>query len=85
MAAINQPANKLEDKVRQSDISNQVMFRLIKPDATHPYGYLLYENLSSTVQTFTVRIPLLVKYRWGYVVTDADIQIKATHENARKF
>ena len=85
MAAINQPANKLEDKVRQSDISNQVLFRLIKADATHPYGYLLYENLSSTVQTFTVRIPLLVKYRWGYVVTDADIQIKGTHENARKF
>ena len=74
--------NSLDDKVKQSTISNQVLFRAVEGGK---YGYLLYENLSSTVQTFTVRLPLEVKYEWGTVVTYADVKIKNTHSNARPF
>ena len=74
--------NSLDDKVKQSTISNQVLFRAVEGGK---YGYLLYENLSSTVQTFTVRLPLEVTYEWGTVVTYADVKIKNTHSNARPF
>jgi len=77
--------NSLDDKVKQSTISNQVLFRAIKGDADSEYGYLLYENLSSTVQTFTVRVPLQVTYEWGTVVTYADVNIKGTVNNAKRF
>ena len=81
--------NTLDQKVKQSTISNQVLFRAVK-DATATtgkakYGYLLYENLSSTVQEFTVRVPLEVTYEWGTVVTYADVKIKNTHSNAKRF
>ena len=80
--------NTLDQKVKQSTISNQVLFRAVKDASAtgnDKYGYLLYENLSSTVQTFTVRVPLEVTYEWGTVVTFADVKIKNTHSNAKRF
>ena len=86
MSKIGAAANKLEDHIKQSSISNQVLFRAIEKDNTTDgeYGYLLYENLSSTVQTFTVRVPLEVQYIWGTVVTFADVTINNTHSNAKR-
>ena len=90
MTSVGAPARSLDDKVKQSAVSNQVLLRLIEGDANannlkDKYGYLLYENLSTAVQTFTVRLPLEVQYEWGYVVTYADVTIKNTHENAKRF
>ena len=76
-------ANKLEDKVKQSAVSNNVLLRYIDGGKNN-YGQIIYENLSSTVQTFTVRIPLLVEYEWGYVVCYSDVTIKATTGNAKR-
>ena len=75
--------NKLEDKVKQSAVSNNVLLRYIDGGKNN-YGQIIYENLSSTVQTFTVRIPLLVEYEWGYVVCYSDVTIKATTGNAKR-
>ncbi len=80
-------ANSLDDKVLQSTVSNNVLLRQIEKDAepNGEYGYILYENLSSAVQTFTVRIPLEVTYEWGSVFTTVDVTIKNTHANAKRF
>ena len=85
MSKAGGPANKLEDKITQSTISNQVLFRLIEGDGQESeYGYILYENLSSAVQTFKVSVPLEVEYYWGSVFTEAVITVKNTHENVKR-
>lgn len=47
------------------------------------YGQIVYQNNSSTVQSFKIRIPLKVSYEWGFVTTYADIDIKHTQSNAK--
>jgi len=77
-------ANKLEDHITQATISNQVLFRLIAPETDGDYGYILYENLSSAVQTFQVSVPLEVVYYWGSVYTEAVITVNNTHANVKR-
>ena len=84
MSKAGGPANKLEDHITQATISNQVLFRLIEPDEESEYGYILYENLSSAVQTFKVSVPLEVEYYWGSVYTEAVITVKNTHANVKR-
>jgi len=47
-------------------------------------GYLVYKNLSSTVKTFTVKIPVTVEYIWGKIHTVAVVTIDRTHANAKQ-
>lgn len=47
-------------------------------------GYLVYKNLSSTVKTFTVKIPVTVEYIWGKIRTTASVTVVRTHENAKQ-
>ena len=46
------------------------------------YGYLLYENNGQVVSNFTVRVPIVVEYKWGSVTgAYVDILIKGTEAN----
>lgn len=91
MSKIGETANSLNNKVRQSTVSNQVEFRAVQGDevsmSRDEYGHIVYENLSSTVQTFSVRLPIAVTYEWGSeqatTVVYVDVKIKNTHENAQ--
>lgn len=71
----------------QSEVSNQVLFSVkyaTPADKTKDsYGYIEYQNLSSTVQTFTVDVPVQVEYEWGVINTNVKVEIKNTHENAK--
>lgn len=42
------------------------------------YGTILYQNLSNTVRTFDVLIPVKVCYQWGYVYANVKVTIKQT-------
>ena len=72
-----------KDHKKQSEVSNNVLLRYIEGGKNN-YGQIIYENLSTSVQTFEVRIPLLVEYEWGYVVCYSDVTIKATAGNAKR-
>ncbi len=77
--------NKLDDKVVQSTISNQVRFFNVRGTGigNDKYGHILYENLSSTVHDFTVRVPLAITYEWGTLYTTVDVKVNATQSNAK--
>ncbi len=49
------------------------------------YGTLTYTNLGSTVQKFTLRLPVKVTYIWGDVYTTVDVKVLCTKNNARRF
>lgn len=71
----------------QSEVSNNVRFTVTyatpADKSVDSYGYIMYENLSSAVQTFSVNVPLLVEYEWGYIVTSVNVTVKNSHENAK--
>lgn len=71
----------------QSEVSNNVRFTVTyatpADKSKDSYGYIMYENLSSAVQTFSVNVPLLVEYEWGYIVTSVNVTVKNSHENAK--
>lgn len=48
-------------------------------------GTLTYKNLSATVQEFQIKIPVTVKYIWGYITQNVTITVKKTANNAKKF
>ena len=48
-------------------------------------GTLTYKNLSATVQEFKIKIPVTVKYIWGYITENVTITVKKTANNAKKF
>ena len=48
-------------------------------------GTLTYKNLSATVQEFQIKIPVTVKYIWGYITENVIITVKKTANNAKKF
>lgn len=48
-------------------------------------GTLTYKNLSATVQEFQIKIPVTVKYIWGYITENVTITVKKTANNAKKF
>ena len=48
-------------------------------------GTLTYKNLSATVQEFQIKIPVTVKYLWGYITENVTITVKKTANNAKKF
>ena len=58
------------------------------PDVAGPaedaFGTLTYMNLGSTVQDFTLRLPVKVIYIWGEVFTTVDVKVHHTAGNARK-
>lgn len=90
MSKVGQSANSLNDQIRQSTVSNQVEFRAVQGTGTgiDQYGHIVYENLSSTVQDFTVRLPIAVTYEWGSeqatTVVYVDVKINATHANSQR-
>lgn len=47
-------------------------------------GSLTYKNLSSTVETFKVIIPVKISYIWGYLTTKVTVTINRTHSNAKR-
>lgn len=69
---------------KQSEITNDVEFIYYAP-ATAPtagtpaadYGYILYNNNSTTVQDFEVHVPITVTYWWGEL-TDKEVSIKVS-------
>ena len=48
-------------------------------------GTLTYKNLSATVQEFRIKIPVTVKYIWGYITENVTVTVKKTANNAKKF
>ncbi len=48
-------------------------------------GTLTYKNLSATVQEFKIKIPVTVKYIWGYITENVTVTVKKTANNAKKF
>lgn len=48
-------------------------------------GTLTYKNLAATVQEFQIKIPVTVKYSWGYITENVTITVKKTAGNAKKF
>ena len=48
-------------------------------------GTLTYKNLSATVQEFQIKIPVTVKYIWGYITENVTITVQKTANNAKKF
>lgn len=53
------------------------------PSDPQSYGYIVYKNLSSTVDKFKVLIPLKIEYEWGYVICDVTVTINRTVGNAK--
>ena len=51
--------------------------------AAGDFGTLTYLNLGSTVQDFKLIIPMKVKYIWGEVYTNVEVQVHHTTNNAR--
>jgi Uncharacterized protein conserved in bacteria len=48
------------------------------------FGWLVYSNLSNTVQEFDVWVPVTVTYEWGDIYTTVKIHIKKSKNNARQ-
>lgn len=83
MSSIDGKEHDIWENVKLSSVSPNVIFRYID-GGNKNYGRILYENNSQTVQSFKIRIPLLVEYEWGYVVQYAIINISATQGNAKR-
>ena len=47
-------------------------------------GQLEYNNLSSTVQEFELKIPIRIEYIWGNLYSTATVKVKRTHHNAKQ-
>ena len=47
-------------------------------------GELIYKNISSTVQTFELEIPIRVEYIWGNIYGLATVKVNRTHHNAKQ-
>ena len=88
-AYITTTMNNSNYEKTQAEVSNNVLFRVYystpEDKSKDSYGYIEYQNLSSAVQTFSVNIPLLVEYEWGYVTTSVNVTVKNSHSNAKKF
>ena len=90
---INRGADDKIDKIsahKLGNITKQVDFTHFSTnpddeicDSNGNYGYLVYKNLSSTVDKFKVRIPLKVVYEWGYVYLDVYVTVNRTAGNAK--
>ena len=63
-------------------ISTQLDLKYHKSDEGN---YIEYNNLSSTVHTFTLEIPVIVKYIWGEFYTTATVTVDRTQGNAKPF
>jgi len=63
------------------EISGQVDFKYHEKDGV---TYLEYNNLSSTVLTFELEIPVVIEYIWGEFYTTAKVTVDRTHANAKK-
>ena len=61
------------------EVSDQLDFVF---DATN--SKLVYRNLSSTVQEFTLEIPVAVEYYWGEVPATIKVTVQRTHHNAKQ-
>lgn len=64
-------------------ISNQVDLKY-HVDADNG-NYLEYNNLGANVHTFTLEIPVIVKYIWGEFYTTATVTVDRTQGNAKPF
>ena len=62
-----------------NNITNQLDFIYSSENG----GQLVYKNVSSTVQTFELQIPIRVEYIWGNVYTTATVTVNRTHHNAK--
>lgn len=67
--------------VALGDVTKNIDFVYTSADG----GTLTYKNLSSTVQEFQIKIPVTVKYIWGYITENVTITVKKTANNAKKF
>ena len=48
-------------------------------------GYFLYENNSSVVETFHIKLPITIEYHWGVTAPETiTITVVRTHANARR-
>ena len=63
------------------NVTKNIDFIYTKADG----GTLTYKNLSATVQEFQIKIPVTVKYIWGYITENVTITVKKTANNAKKF
>ncbi|MGF0098646.1 hypothetical protein ACQRD6_09935 [Prevotella sp. SGI.027] len=63
------------------DVTKNIDFVYTEADG----GTLTYKNLSATVQEFQIKIPVTVKYLWGYITENVTITVKKTANNAKKF
>ena len=62
-----------------NNITNQLDFIYSSDNG----GQLIYKNVSSTVQTFELEIPIRVEYIWGNLYTVATVTVNRTHHNAK--
>ena len=62
-----------------NNITNQLDFIYSSENG----GQLVYKNVSSTVQTFELEIPIRVEYIWGNLYTVATVTVNRTHHNAK--
>ena len=46
-------------------------------------GQLIYKNVSSTLHTFELEIPIRIEYIWGSLYTVATVTVNRTHSNAK--
>ena len=67
--------------VALGDVTKNIDFVYTSADG----GTLTYKNLSSTVQEFQIKIPVTVKYIWGYITENVTVTVKKTASNAKKF
>jgi len=45
------------------------------------FGVIKYDNVNNTTHPFKVKIPLIVGYYWGDVVTDVTITVAKSKDN----
>lgn len=67
--------------VALGDVTKNIDFVYTSADG----GTLTYKNLSTTVQEFQIKIPVTVKYIWGYITENVTVTVKKTASNAKKF
>ena len=66
-------------------VSDQVDFIYVENSTTDlSQNVLRYTNLSSTLSTFKVKVPVTVEYYWGKLHTYAIITVNATEHNGAK-
>ena len=52
-----------------------------KNDPNGPFGYIYYDNSRVTVGKFTIKIPVRLQYRWGYLWTYIIAKVDTTQGN----